>query len=135
MKMPLGISAEWASLGRLHDARANLQSIALIREWLDGVEAYLAAGGDPAKEPVIYGHDKSAATRGYTSAEYDGVTLILETKGYDELEGIKVQAAQRWVSAVNADGSRGEWRYALMHNMNEIPALLEDAAGLPVGVA
>lgn len=65
----------------------------------------------------------------------NGVTLILETKGHDELEGIKEQAARRWVAAMNADGSHGEWRYALTHNMNEIPALLEDIAGLPMEVA
>jgi type III restriction enzyme len=65
----------------------------------------------------------------------NGVTLILETKGYDELEGVKAQAAERWVSAVNADGRHGEWRYALVHNMNEIPALLADLAALPVGSA
>jgi type III restriction enzyme len=62
----------------------------------------------------------------------NGVTLILEPKGHDELEGVKEQAAGRWVSAVNADGGHGEWRYALVHNMNEIPALLEDAAALAV---
>jgi type III restriction enzyme len=64
----------------------------------------------------------------------NGVTLILETKGHDELEGVKAQAAERWVSAVNADGSHGEWRYALTHKMSEIPALLEDLAGLPAAV-
>ena len=31
--------------------------------------------------------------------------LILETKGYDDIADIKAQAAQRWVNAVNADGS------------------------------
>ena len=55
----------------------------------------------------------------------NGVTLILEAKGHDELEGVKAQAAERWVRAVNADGSHGEWRYELMHNMNEIPALID----------
>jgi hypothetical protein len=33
------------------------------------------------------------------------------------------------------DGSHGEWRYALAHNMNEIPALLEDSAARPATVA
>lgn len=65
----------------------------------------------------------------------NGLTLILEPKGYDELAEIKAQAAERWVAAVNAEGSHGEWRYALTHNMNEIPALLEDVAGLPMEVA
>ncbi|MHB8469286.1 MAG: BPTD_3080 family restriction endonuclease [Gaiellaceae bacterium] len=64
----------------------------------------------------------------------NGVTLILETKGYDDLEGVKAQAAERWVRAVNADGRHGDWRYALVHTMNEIPALLADIARLPVRV-
>ena len=34
--------------------------------------------------------------------------LILETRGYDELEEVKRQAAERWVTAVNADGSATE---------------------------
>jgi type III restriction enzyme len=59
----------------------------------------------------------------------DGVRLILETKGYDELEQVKAQAAQRWVDAVNADGSFGEWRYALVHEMAAIPSLLDEAGG------
>jgi type III restriction enzyme len=40
----------------------------------------------------------------------NGLTLILEPKGYDELAEIKAQAAERWVAAVNAEGSHGEWR-------------------------
>jgi type III restriction enzyme len=55
----------------------------------------------------------------------NGVTLILETKGHDKLEGVKRQAAERWVRAVNADGSHGEWRYELVHNMNEIPVIID----------
>jgi type III restriction enzyme len=41
------------------------------------------------------------------------VHLILETKGFDELAEVKMQAAQRWVDAVNAEGSYGMWRYAV----------------------
>jgi type III restriction enzyme len=35
--------------------------------------------------------------------------LILETKGFDPLEAVKQAAAERWVAAINADGtySRG----------------------------
>lgn len=55
----------------------------------------------------------------------NGVHLILETKGYDLLDEVKAQAAQRWVAAVNADGSYGEWRYALVHKVPEIPVLLD----------
>ena len=40
--------------------------------------------------------------------------LILETKGYDELEEIKYAAAVRWVKAVNADGTYGHWDYEMV---------------------
>jgi type III restriction enzyme len=55
----------------------------------------------------------------------NGIRLILETKGHDDLEEVKTQAAKRWVDAVNADGSFGEWRYEIVHDMNAIPALLD----------
>lgn len=56
------------------------------------------------------------------------VHLILETKGFDPLEEIKVGAAKRWVAAVNADGSYGRWRYELTKRIADIPALLDAAA-------
>jgi type III restriction enzyme len=55
----------------------------------------------------------------------NGLHLILETKGHDEKEAVKTQAAHRWVNAVNADGSYGEWMYEIVHDMNAVPALLE----------
>lgn len=39
--------------------------------------------------------------------------LILETKGFDPLEGVKSAAAERWVKAVNSDGNHGHWQYAI----------------------
>ena len=53
---------------------------------------------------------------------------LLETKGHDLLEDIKTQAAKRWVDAVNADGSHGEWRYEIVHEMNAVPAVLDRVA-------
>ncbi|MCL4707977.1 DEAD/DEAH box helicase family protein [bacterium] len=51
--------------------------------------------------------------------------LILETKGYDELAGIKEQAAQRWVNAVNADGCYGRWEYAIARKPGEVKERIE----------
>ena len=51
----------------------------------------------------------------------NGVHLILEPKGHDEKEAVKTQAAHRWVNAVSADGTYGEWRYEIVHDMNAIP--------------
>jgi type III restriction enzyme len=53
--------------------------------------------------------------------------LILETKGYDPLEEVKRAAAERWVAAVNADGSYGHWQYAVAKKVAEIKELIEAA--------
>ncbi|MCP9470942.1 MAG: hypothetical protein NNA31_13195 [Nitrospira sp.] len=50
--------------------------------------------------------------------------LILETKGYDPLEEVKGAAAERWVAAVNADGTYGTWRYAVIKKVSDVPSLL-----------
>jgi type III restriction enzyme len=52
------------------------------------------------------------------------VHLVLETKGYDPLADVKIQAAKRWVDAVNADGRHGTWRYEMVREVTEIPKVL-----------
>ena len=54
--------------------------------------------------------------------------LILETKGFDELEQIKRGAAERWVDAVNAEGSFGVWSYCVAKQISEVPGLVSAAA-------
>jgi type III restriction enzyme len=50
--------------------------------------------------------------------------LILETKGFDPLEEVKVAAARRWVAAVNTEGSHGRWAYAIVKRVADVgPAL------------
>jgi len=53
--------------------------------------------------------------------------LILETKGYDESAGVKRQAAERWVAAVNADGQYGIWHYAVAFKPTEVAGLVDGA--------
>jgi type III restriction enzyme len=48
------------------------------------------------------------------------VHVILETKGYDPLEEVKSGAARRWVDAVNAEGSYGKWRYAIVKRTTDV---------------
>ena len=50
--------------------------------------------------------------------------LILETKGFDPLEEVKRAAAERWVAAVNADGTYGRWKYALVKRVTDIHEIL-----------
>ncbi len=54
--------------------------------------------------------------------------VIFETKGYDPLEGVKRSAAERWVAAVNAEGSFGTWHYALVKKPTDIRPLLDGTA-------
>jgi type III restriction enzyme len=58
----------------------------------------------------------------------NGVHLILETKGYDPLDEVKAAAAYRWVDAVNADGSFGEWRYEVCRDTALITGILDRQA-------
>ncbi|MFH1609140.1 MAG: type III restriction endonuclease subunit R, partial [Candidatus Bipolaricaulota bacterium] len=58
------------------------------------------------------------------------ICLILEVKGYDPLVEVKAQAAERWVSAVNADGKYGLWRYAVARSPGEVAEKLDASAAL-----
>ena len=61
--------------------------------------------------------------------------LVLETKGYDPLEEVKSQAAQRWVRAVNADGGFGTWDYAIVSDMGKVGEAVNRAAESAGGVS
>jgi type III restriction enzyme len=50
--------------------------------------------------------------------------LILEVKGYDPLEEVKKAAAERWVAAVNADGSYGQWVYEMCKRVTDVSAVI-----------
>jgi type III restriction enzyme len=56
------------------------------------------------------------------------VNLILETKGYDPLAEVKRAAAERWVAAVNAEGSYGEWKYRMCRGTSEVPGVISALA-------
>jgi type III restriction enzyme len=54
------------------------------------------------------------------------IQLILETKGFDPLEEKKRAAAERWVAAVNADGTFGQWRYGLAKKPTEVSQIITE---------
>jgi type III restriction enzyme len=56
------------------------------------------------------------------------VRVILETKGYDPLEDVKRAAAERWVSAVNAEGSYGRWAYSMAKKITEVSGIISASA-------
>jgi type III restriction enzyme len=51
--------------------------------------------------------------------------LILETKGFDDYEEIKRAAAERWVKAVNTEGSFGEWIYRVAKKPTEVQGIID----------
>ncbi len=53
--------------------------------------------------------------------------LILETKGWDPLEEVKRAAAERWVAAVNADGTCGCWKYKVAKKPEEVRGAITNA--------
>jgi type III restriction enzyme len=55
--------------------------------------------------------------------------LILETKGFDPLKDVKRAAAERWVDAVNAEGSYGSWAYVVTDRITKISQLLTEIDG------
>lgn len=54
-------------------------------------------------------------------------TLILETKGYDPMKDVKRAAAERWVSAVNAEGSYGRWSFAIVGKTSAVKGAIDEA--------
>lgn len=59
----------------------------------------------------------------------DKAHLILETKGYDPLTEVKAGAAERWVAAVNADGTYGKWIYRIARKPEEVRKMISDVCG------
>jgi type III restriction enzyme len=57
-----------------------------------------------------------------------GLHLVLETKGYDPLKEVKRAAAERWVAAVNAEGSKGRWAFRMVGHPGEVEAVVAEAA-------
>ncbi len=56
------------------------------------------------------------------------VYLILETKGYDPLQEVKAAAAERWVSAVNADGQFGRWAFRMVTKVSDVGSTIAEVA-------
>jgi type III restriction enzyme len=46
----------------------------------------------------------------------------------EKLEQVPSEAADRWVAAVNADGTYGRWQYAVAKKPEEVRGLIDEAA-------
>ena len=45
------------------------------------------------------------------------------------LTEVKAGAAERWVAAVNADGTYGKWTYRIARKPEEVPKMISDVCG------
>jgi type III restriction enzyme len=59
--------------------------------------------------------------------------LILEIKGYDPLTDVKRQAAERWVTAVNADDHYGTWQYRIARKPEQVRKIISGVCDELVG--
>lgn len=113
------------------DTKRWEQSAAYLIDTHPGTAAFVKNAGLGFAVPYIH----SGQTHDYVPdfiIRLEGETeryLILETKGFDELKEIKKAAADRWVNAVNAEGSFGRWKFEMVQHPTDISAAL-DAASL-----
>ena len=128
----------WSQVTKSHvnyvvaDTRRWEQSAAYFIDTHEAVEAFVKNAGLGFAVPYIHNgepHDyvPDFIIRLKTDAAQEQY-LILETKGFDELGGVKRAAAQRWVNAVNADGRYGTWQYALATSPVGVQAIVSGAA-------
>jgi type III restriction enzyme len=102
------------------------QSAAYFIDTHEAVDAFVKNAGLGFAIPYLhngqmhdYEPDFIVRMAGTTSLQ-----LILETKGYDPLKEVKRQAAERWISAVNAEGRFGHWRYLMIEKISDISGKL-----------
>jgi type III restriction enzyme len=112
------------------DTKTWEQSAAYYIDTSDHVEAFVKNAGLGFAIPYLHNgqmHDYVPDFIVKLKGE-PAIHVILETKGYDPLEDVKRAAAERWVAAVNVDGTYGQWRYALMKKVSDIDAALANLA-------
>jgi len=59
--------------------------------------------------------------------DYDNVEKDLPCQLFDQLEDVKKAAAERWIKAVNVDGTFGHWQYAIARKPEDVIARLDEA--------
>ena len=117
------------------DTKTWEQSAAYYIDTHDAVVAFAKNQGLGLGIPYLHNGESHEYIPDFVVRLTNGVHLILETKGHDPLEEVKVQAAQRWVDAVNADGQFGEWRYAIVHEMSAVSGVMKQFASSAASVS
>ena len=109
------------------DTKTWEQSAAYILDTHPVVEAFVKNAGLAFGIPYVHnGQTHDYLPDFIVRLTGSGGSLILETKGFDELADVKAGAAERWVAAVNADGQLGAWRYAQARSVAKVRAILDE---------
>jgi type III restriction enzyme len=110
------------------DTKTWEQSAAYYLDTDEHVEAFVKNAGLGFAIPYLYNGEMHDYVPDFlVKIKSDPpVMLILETKGYDPLAEIKKQAAERWASAVTAEGSFGIWKYAMVKNPTEVRRVIDE---------
>jgi type III restriction enzyme len=104
------------------------QSAAYILDTHTAVEAFVKNVGLGFAIPYFHNGQPHDYLSDFIVRLKNGLNLILETKGYDELADVKRAAAERWVNAVNADGQFGRWDYRMARKVSEVREILDAAS-------
>ena len=98
------------------------QSAAYRLDTNDHVHAFVKNAGLGFAIPYLHNGEHHEYLPDFIVRLADGKEryLLLETKGYDPLKDVKMQAARRWVDAVNANGGFGTWAYELVSDPNNV---------------
>lgn len=91
------------------------------------VRAFVKNEGLGFAVPYQYNGEAREYLPDFIIASKDGRYLILETKGYDPMKEIKKAAAERWVDAVNAEGSFGLWAYRMVDKAGAVKGAITAA--------
>ena len=130
-----GPAAMWREVVHSHlnyvvaDTRQWEQSAAFLIDTHPATEAFVKNAGLGLGIPYVHnGQPHEYQPDFVVRVRREGkpaLQLILETKGYDPVADIKRAAAERWVAAVNADGSFGQWAYRMVRSPLEIPEVFQ----------
>ena len=111
------------------DTRKWEQSAAYYIDKHDSVEAFVKNASLGFAIPYLYnGQTHDYVPDFIIRLKSEPVSfLIIETKGYDPLEEVKRGAAARWVAAVNAERTYGQWHYVVAKSITDIDSLISQA--------
>jgi type III restriction enzyme len=110
------------------DTKKWEQSAAYVLDTHANVEAFVKNAGLGFAIPYLNNEQTHDYVPDFLVRVNDGDvalgTLILETKGFDPLEHVKAAAAERWVAAVNSDGTFGRWAYAVARKPSAVAGIV-----------